>query len=37
MATITVESDINAAPTAGESRKPARYSTPAAAGIANVL
>ena len=37
IATITVLSDISTAPTAGESRMPARANTPAARGMAMML
>jgi hypothetical protein len=36
-ATMTVDTDINTAPSAGESRMPAPASTPAASGMATVL
>ena len=37
MATITVLSDIKAAPTAGEIKMPYPYKTPAAMGMATAL
>ncbi len=37
MATITVLSDISAAPTAGDSTKPQRARSPAASGMATML
>ena len=37
IATMTVLADISAAPTAGVSRMPQGYATPAASGIATTL